>query len=73
MKDHPSIKAPNVGDSGPSLEDLNLLAVLRVVVAFALSVLLASTAPAGLALAFFNIPCSPQNPKILWRNNSKVI
>ncbi len=25
------------------------------------------------AIDYIGIPCSPQNPKILWRNNSKVI
>jgi len=54
MKHSPLVKLPGVEGPEPSLGELNRVALLRIAMAFALSFLMASTAPAGLVLPFFN-------------------
>ena len=54
IKHPPSTKLPGVEGPEPSLTELNHVALMRIAMAFALSLLMASTAPAGLVLPFFN-------------------
>ena len=42
------------GTEGPEPRVINQIALMRIAMAFALSLLMASTAPAGLVLPFFN-------------------
>ena len=54
MKQSPSAKLPGVEGPEPSLSQLNQATVIRTAMAFALTFLMASTAPSGLVLPFFN-------------------
>ena len=52
MKRTPVTGVP--GTEGPEPRVINQIALMRIAMAFALSLLMASTAPAGLVLPFFN-------------------
>ena len=54
MKHPPSAKLPGVEGPEPSLSELNQISLMRIAMAFVLSLLMATTAPAGLVLPFFN-------------------
>ncbi|MEI6559702.1 MAG: hypothetical protein WCO00_14965 [Rhodospirillaceae bacterium] len=54
MKHPPSARLPGVERPEPGLPDVNRIALMRIGAAFLLSFLMASTAPAGLMLPFFN-------------------
>ena len=54
MKQSPSAKLPGVEGPEPSLSQLNQATLVRIAMAFVLTFLMASTAPSGLVLPFFN-------------------